>query len=150
MSDLLLFWLQSHEAKMPADYLIFSLWGLLVGLAWTQITRQRLVLPHRDGLSVQLGFLGAVLVAVVVAILIDYTPALAGVGTFIILASSRLVTVMLWAPARRSNGDLVRIHRKNLHQLEVMAARYGMDCPVWVKNAIEYEETEIARLSDAS
>lgn len=149
MNELLFSWLQAHQTMTLRDYLLFSLWGLLVGLAWTQITKQRLVLPHRDGLNVQLGFLGTLLVAVVMSMLIDYAPVLAGAGTFAMLVLVTMVSPMVRS-AQHSDGKLLAIHQSNLHQLEIIAARYGIDCPPWVLNAIEHEEAQIARLHNAT
>ena len=54
-----------------------------------------------------------------------------------------------------SKGDVaslrkqLEIHRRNLVDLEMQRAQYGIDVPVRVSRAIEHEEAEIARLREA-
>lgn len=144
-------WLAYHLQNTWADYLILALWGAFAGLAWSQITYQRLIVPRVyrwDGKGVQLGFLGVLIIGIFIALVVDYYPPVAASVSFLVFAGINYVQRRIRQSPQQSVQDvLFQIHRQNLDRLQIAAAKYGMNVPLEIQNAIKFELEEIEHLS---
>lgn len=147
-------WLHHHMSNTLPDYAITMALALLAWGSHLEVVRGCIVFPRitrGNGIGIKLEFVGSLILATFISLVVDYYPPLAAGVTFLALVGGSYLFRSF--PRRQplcheaASEELIAIHEQNLARLRIIEARCGMNVPLNIQNEIEYTLKEIERLS---